>query len=90
MAENKKNEKLDQGTSTVNTDGIDTTVSTVGVTKATTEKEVVDLNPGLARIKVSYPKDYEGDKFYREGGVYPVSQEVAEQLVAAKIATLVK
>lgn len=81
------------GVTAVSKDAANATISagTVG-SKSTTKAEAkaVDLDPGLPRVKVHYPKDYEGDKFYRDGDVYPVSQEVADQLVNAKIATIVK
>ena len=41
------------------------------------------------RVKFSYPKDFKGQKFYKDGDIETVSHETALHLVEAGIATYV-
>lgn len=54
------------------------------------DNPVTDLNPGLPRIKIAYPKDFKGQRFFKDGDIVAVSQETADQLVELDIATIVK
>lgn len=47
-------------------------------------------DPSLVKVRISYPKDYEGPKHMKDGEVKEVSKEVAQLFIDRKIAKLVK
>lgn len=49
-----------------------------------------DLNAGLIKVKISYPKDYSKKKFFEEGSIQHVSEELAEQFEELGIAKRTK
>lgn len=60
--------------------------STEPLTETVTEDEAVDLHPNLPRIKVEYPENYTGVRYFIDGSVHPVSPEVAAHLIELGIA----
>jgi hypothetical protein len=49
----------------------------------------VDANKGLTKVKVKYPKDFKGQKFFADGDEKFVSKECADQFVEAGIAKII-
>jgi hypothetical protein len=49
----------------------------------------VDENKGLTKVKVKYPKDFKGQKFFADGDEKFVSKECADQFVEAGIAKII-
>lgn len=49
-----------------------------------------DLNAGLIKVKISYPKDYSKKKFFEEGSIQHVSEELAKQFEELGIAKRTK
>lgn len=60
------------------------TVESIG-----SEKPEVDVNVGLTKIEISYPEDFNGKKFFKNGDVKFVSKEVAAQLENVGIAKII-
>jgi hypothetical protein len=49
----------------------------------------VDVNKGLTQVKIEYPSDFKGQKFFENGAEPFMSKEVADQLVKAGIAKII-
>jgi hypothetical protein len=65
-------------------------IGSVTVSSISSNTEPVDVNNGLTKIKISYPKDFKGNKFYQDGDEKFVSAESAKQFVELGIATIMK
>lgn len=51
---------------------------------STPQEELVDNS--LVNVKISYPKDYTGKRFHKDGATVPMSTETAELLIEKGIA----
>jgi hypothetical protein len=47
-------------------------------------------DPDVVKFKVSYPKDFEGEKHLRQGEVYPMHKDTAAKLQELKIGKIIK
>lgn len=74
-------------TSIVDSPDVNLTIST-GAASTPNDVDVVerDLHPNLPRIKIEYPKDFKGTKYFTDGAIVPASPEVAAQLIEQGIA----
>jgi hypothetical protein len=66
------------------------TTETSEVTFMSSGNEKPAIDTSLVKIKVSYPKDFEGEKYMKEGMIYQVSKESAQLFVDKKIAKIIK
>lgn len=85
--EDDEDDTLVDPTAKVDTPDLNLTVST-GAASTPNDADVVerDLHPNLPRIKIEYPKDFKGTKYFTDGAIVPASPEVAAQLIEQGIA----
>jgi len=69
-------------------DGHNMVISSVGFVTETTAP--VDLHPGLVKVLIEYPADWNKQRFFNDGEEKFMSQESADQFVELGIATIVK
>lgn len=76
-------------TSNVKVEDVNLTISTGAASTPNDAVEVLqerDLHENLPRIKIEYPKDFKGERFFENGAIVPVSPEVAVQFIESGIA----
>lgn len=74
---------------TSNVEDVNLTISTGAASTPNDAVEVLqerDLHENLPRIQIDYPSDFEGERFFENGAIVPVSPELAAQFIESGIA----
>lgn len=63
-------------------------MSTVSVS-VISDSSIKDVDHSLVSVRIQYPDDYEGKKYFRDGDIKQVAPETAQQFIEKNIATRV-
>ena len=89
LLDDEEDDILVDPTSKVEVEDINLTISTGAASTPNNAVEVLqerDLHENLPRIKIDYPTDFEGERFFENGAIVPVSPELAAQFIESGIA----
>ena len=89
MANSKKATPIVQADTTVGPVG-EVNVGVASTTIISSSATNEDVNKGLTKVKIGYPENYSGKKFFVDGDVKYVSAEVAENYITKGIAQVIE